>query len=134
MIKSELEIEQDVYDLLKDELKQIISGEVYKSGCRPTDAMTEDAVIKVSDASADQVQLGHVLVNVYVPDINGQPDKLRLTNLSKQHENLCEILNEVTTDEYSFYPGKAAKAFEEPDIHQHFVNFNIEFQRITFNS
>lgn len=133
MIKSELEIEQDVYDLLKNELKGMISGEVYKSDCRPTDAMTEDAVIKVSDASADQIQRGNVLINVYVPYINGQPDKKRLTELSKQHEELCEIMNEVTTEEYSFYPGRAAKSFEEPDIHQHFVNFKIEFKRITFN-
>lgn len=134
MIKSEIEIEQDVYDLLRNELNNMISGEVYRSGCRPTDAMTEDVIIKVSDASADQVQLGHVLVNVYVPDIDGKPDKKRLTDLSKQHEKLCEILNEVTTDEYSFYPGKAAKVFEEPDIHQHFVNFSIKFQRVTFNN
>lgn len=134
MIKSELEIEQDVYDLLKDELKGIIKGKVYKNGCRPVDAHTEDAVISVPSASADQIQIGNVKVNVYVSDIKDAPNKRRLTELSKLHEHLCELMNELTTDEYNFYPGRAARVYEEPDIHQHFVNFDIDFERITFNS
>lgn len=133
MIKSELQIEQDVYNMLNSELKVIISGNVYKQGCRPIDANTEDAVISVSDASAEQIQLGHIQINVYVPDIGDKPDKGRLTEISNEHESLCELMNELTTDEYTFYPGKAAKAYEEPDIKQHFVNFDIEFERITFN-
>ena len=66
MIKSELEIEQDVYDLLKNELKGMISGEVYKSGCRPTDAMTEDAVIKVSDAKMIDVKTHTPIINISI--------------------------------------------------------------------
>lgn len=133
MIKSELEIEQDVYNLLKNELKGIIGGKVYKSGCRPMDAKTEDAVISVSDATADQIQLGHVLINIYVPDIKGMPNKSRLMELCKKHEAICELMNSLKADEYSFKPGRAASAIEEPDIKQHFANLNIEFERITFN-
>lgn len=133
MIKSELQIEQDVYDMLKGELRSMISGNVYKNGCRPVDANTEDAVISVSDASAEQIQLGHIQINVYVPDIGDAPDKKRLTELSEEHEELCELMNSLTTDEYNFYPGRSARAHEEPDIHQHFVNLEIEFERITFN-
>lgn len=133
MIKSEFEIEQDVYNMLKNNLKGIISGFVYKKGCRPVDAQTEDAVISVSDASADQIQLGSIQVNVYVPNIGNAPDKTRLTELSKQHEDLCEFMNGLSTDEYNFYPGRAARSFEEPDINQYFVNFEIGFERITFN-
>lgn len=132
MIKSELQIEQDIYNLLKDELKSMISGNVYKNGTRPIDAQTEDAVIAVSDASADQIQLGHVQINVYVPDINDMPDKARMTELSEQHENLCELMNALTTDEYTFYPSRAARPYEVPELRQHFVNFEIEFERITF--
>lgn len=132
MIKSELQIEQDIYNLMKGELKSMITGEVYKNGMRPIDAQTEDAVISVSDASADQIQLGHVQINVYVPDIDGKPDKARLTELSEQHENLCEMMNELTTDEYHFYPSRSARLFEVPEIRQHFVNLEIEFERITF--
>lgn len=133
MIKSELEIEQDVYNLLKNELKGIIAGKVYKSGCRPTDAKTEDAVISVSDATADQIQLGHVLINIYVPDIQGKPNKSRLTELCKKHTSLCNLMNRLKADEYTFKPGRAARAIEEPDIKQHFANLSIEFERITFN-
>lgn len=132
MIKSELQIEQDIYNLLKDELKSMISGNVYKNGMRPIDAQTEDAVISVSDASADQIQLGHVQINVYVPNIGDMPDKARMTELSEQHENLCELMNALTTDEYTFYPSRAARPYEVPELRQHFVNFEIEFERITF--
>lgn len=132
MIKSELQIEHDIYNLLKGELKKMITGEVYKNGMRPVDAQTEDAVIAVSDASAEQIQLGHVQVNVYVPNIGSMPDKARLTELSEQHENLCELMNELTTDEYRFYPGRAARPYEVPELNQYFVNFEIEFERITF--
>lgn len=132
MIKSELQIEQDIYNLLKDELKSMISGNVYKNGMRPIDAQTEDAVIAVSDASAEQIQLGHVQVNVYVPNIGDKPDKARMTELSEQHENLCELMNELTTDEYRFYPSRAARPYEVPELRQYFVNFEIEFERITF--
>lgn len=132
MIKSELQIEQDIYTLLKGELKSMISGSVYKNGMRPIDAQTEDAVIAVSDASADQIQLGHVQINVYVPNIKDMPDKARMTELSGQHENLCELMNALTTDEYTFYPSRAARPYEVPELRQHFVNFEIEFERITF--
>lgn len=134
MIKSEIQIEHDIYMMLKDELKGIIEGSVYKSGCRPVDAETEDAVIVVSDASAEQIQMGNVMVNVYVPDIDGAPDKNRLTELSVLHEDLSEMMNVLSTDEYSFKPSPAARIYSEPDIRQHYVNFSFEFQRVTFNS
>ena len=137
MIKSEEQIEQEVYDLLWPYLKAVIHGEVYRNECRPGDSQSEDAVIAVSNASADQIQVGHVYVNIYVPDLNNGtgflvPDKDRLTELSELHESFCEYMNERTTDEYTFYPGKAAKTIAEPDIHQHFVSMDIEFQRQTF--
>lgn len=133
MIKSELQIEQDVYDMLKVELKSMITGNVYKHGCRPVDANTEDAVISVSDASSEQIQQGNIQINIYVPDIGDAPDKTRLTELSEKHEYLCDLMNILATDEYNFDPGRSARVYEEPDIHQHFVNLEIEFERITFN-
>lgn len=137
MIKSAEQIEQDVYDLLRPYLKTVIHGEVYRNESRPGDAKTEDAVIAVSNASADQIQVGHVYVNIYVPDVNNGtgflvPAKGRLTELSGLHESLCEYMNERTTDEYTFYPGKSAKTIPESNIHQHFVSMDIEFQRTTF--
>lgn len=139
MIKSEAQIEQDVYDLLQPYLEEgnLIRGKVYKDGCRPGDSTAEDAVIAVSNASADQVQVGHVMVNVYVPDINNGsgflvPDKGRLSELTALHEDICEQLNGSTTDEYAFHPGRAARIIQEPDMRQHFANMDIEFQRITF--
>lgn len=138
MIKSEERVEQDVYDVLKDEIEGLIDGLVYKSGCRPIDSDIEDAIISVSNASGDQVQLGHVIINIYVPDIdNGSgsiiPNKSRLRELADYTESIIETLNECTTDEYTFYQGRATKTYNEPDILQHRVSMDLEFQRITFN-
>lgn len=138
MIKSEERIEQDVYDVLRDEINGLIDGKAYKSGCRPIDSDQEDAVITVSNASGDQIQVGHVIINIYVPDIdNGSgsiiQNKSRTRELADYMESFIETLNECTTDEYTFYPGKAAKTYDEPDILQHRVSMDIEFQRVTFN-
>lgn len=137
MIKSEEQIEEDVFVLLEPYLNKFVEGGVYRNGCRPGDSKAEDAVIAVSNASADQIQVGHVYVNIYVPDVNNGtgflvPAKGRLTELSGLHESLCEYMNERTTDEYTFYPGKSAKTIPESNIHQHFVSMDIEFQRTTF--
>ncbi len=132
MIKSILEIEQDIYDKIKDELSEIIDGQVYKSGCRPIDAVTEDAVISISDASADQIQEGNVQINIYVPNIGDQPDKERLTEMSKKHDEICKIMNAKSVNEYDFKPGKASDSYEEVEINQYFVNLSFRFKRITF--
>lgn len=137
MIKSEEQIEQEVYDLLWPYLKAVIHGEVYRNECRPGDSQSEDAVIAVSNASADQIQVGHVYVNIYVPDVNNGtgflvPDKGRLTELSALQNPICQYLNERTVDDCDFFPGKAAWSVPEPDIHQHFVSMDIEFKRTTF--
>lgn len=137
MIKSEAQIEDDVYNLLKPYFKTVITGGVYKDESRPGDSHAEDAVIAVSNADANQFQEGHVYVNIYVPDRDNNsrfftPNKERLAELSALHETLCEYMNIRTTNEYTFFPGKAARLVPEPDIQQHFVSMDIKFKRTTF--
>ncbi len=135
--KSAIRIEKDIYDVLVNALSGIIGGTVYKEGCRPLNATTEDAVVIVSGGDAEQIQTGRAHVNIYVPDIdngNGNfvEDKERLTELSDHDATIVEALNECLFEEYSFRLYSMTETFSEPDIHQNFVNVNLEFDRITF--
>lgn len=135
--KNALKIEDDIYKTLVDVFSGIIGGTFYKEGTRPIDATTEDAVIIVSGGDAEQVQSGRAHINIYVPDIdNGSGnlvvDKDRLTELSDYDETIVEALNNTLFDEYTFRLYKMTETFSEVDIKQHFVNVNLEFERITF--
>lgn len=135
--KNALKIEDDIYNVLVDVFPGIISGTLYKEGTRPTDAKTEDAVIIVSGGDVEQIQTGRAHINIYVQDIdNGSgnlvEDKDRLTELSDCDETIVEALNNALFEEYSFRLNKMTDTFSEKDINQHFVNVNLEFERITF--
>lgn len=135
--KNALKIEDDIYNVLVDVFPCIISGTLYKEGTRPTDAQTEDAVIIVSGGDVEQIQTGRAHINIYVQDIdNGSGnlvgDKDRLTELSDCDETIVEALNNALFEEYSFRLNKMTDTFAERDINQHFVNVNLEFERITF--
>lgn len=135
--KNALKIEDDIYKALVGVFPGIISGTLYKEGTRPLDATTEDAVIIVSGGDAEQVQIGRAHINIYVRDMdNGSgnlvEDKDRLTELSAYDEIIVEALNNALFEEYSFHLYKMTDCFAESDINQHFVNVNLEFERITF--
>lgn len=135
--KNALKIEDDIYNALVNVFPGIISGTLYKEGTRPTDAKTEDAVIIVSGGDVEQIQTGRAHINIYVQDIdNGSGnlvgDKDRLTELSDCDETIVEALNNALFEEYSFRLNKMTDTFAEKDINQHFVNVNLEFERITF--
>lgn len=130
-------IEQEMYDALEHFFDGKISGAFYPSDCRPADSVVEDAVLTVSNATAEQVQDGVARVNIYVPDIdNGSgrpvPDKDRLTELSDLGEKIIAVLNAADTD-YEFDLAKATETINAEEIKQHFVNITIEFKHITFN-
>lgn len=115
-----------------------ITGSLYPSDCRPLNSQLEDAVITVSSASAEQIQEGRVRLNIYVPDIDNNsgrlvPDKERLEELASLDEEVLAVLNDADTD-YDFDLFQATASIADPNIKQHFVNINLEFKYITFNS
>lgn len=135
--KATSRIEQEMYDALEHFFEGKISGKFYPSGCRPADSEAEDAVLTVSNATAEQIQDGIARINIYVPDLdNGSgrpvPDKDRLTALSDLDEQIIDVLNATDTD-YEFDLAKATEAINVEAIKQHFVNITIEFKYITFN-
>ena len=97
----------------------------------------EDAVLTVSNATAEQIQDGIARINIYVPDLdNGSgrpvPDKERLIALSELDEQIIDVLNGADTD-YEFDLAKGTETINAEAIKQHFVNITIEFNHVTFN-
>lgn len=135
--KATSRIEQEMYDALEHFFEGKISGEFYPSDCRTADSEVEDAVLTVSNATAEQIQDGIARINIYVPDLdNGSgrpvPDKDRLIAISELDEQIIDVLNKADTD-YEFDLSKGTETINAEAIKQHFVNITIEFKYITFN-
>ena len=87
MIKTETQIERDFYSFVKNsDLGKAIRGKVYRPEMRPTDATTEDLIVKFLAGLDEQVQTGVVIFNLYVPDIpytDGRmvPDRKRIAGV-----------------------------------------------------
>ena len=134
--KNTITIEKEIYAVLAPLLSGRITGNLYPPDCRPLDSNLEDAVITVSNASAEQIQEGRARLNIYVPDIdNGSgrlvPNKGRIEELALLDEEVVAALNDADTD-YSFDLFQATESIADPNIKQHFVNINLEFNCITF--
>lgn len=130
-------IELEIYTALEELLGQTIKGTFYTSETRPLEATTEDAVLTVSNATADQIQEGRARLNIYVPDINigGEslvPDKARLMELEGITELVVEKLNEADTA-YTFDLFQATATVAVPGKSEHFVNIGIHFRLATFS-
>lgn len=135
--KATSRIEQEMYDALEHFFEGKISGKFYPGDCRPADSEVEDAVLTVSNATAERIQDGIARINIYVPDLdNGSgrpvPDKDRLIALSELDEQIIDVLNEADTD-YEFDLAKGTETINAEAIKQHFVNITIEFNHVTFN-
>lgn len=137
MKKGVSRIEQDIFNVLENFFSGVINGSVYMKGCRPLDAKAEDAVIVVTGGSADQIQTGRARVNIYVSDIDNNtgslmPDKTRLQELEPFDSVVVVALNTALCEEYEFSLFKMTETIKAEGINQHFININLEFERITF--
>lgn len=127
----------EMYAALEELMGQTIKGTFYPSEVRPLEATTEDAVLTVSNATADQIQEGRARLNIYVPDIDigGAslvPDKARLMELEAITEKVVEKLNEADTA-YYFDLFQATATIAVPERNEHFVNIGIHFRLATFS-
>lgn len=132
------QIELEMYAALEELMGNTIKGTFYPSEMRPLEATTEDAVLTVSNATADQIQEGRARLNIYVPDINNGgeslvPDKGRLAELEAITDTVVEKLNEADTA-YTFDLFQATATIAVPGKSEHFVNIGIHFKLATFSN
>lgn len=134
MIKTETQIERDFYSFVKNsDLGKAIRGTVYRSEMRPTDATTEDLIVKFLAGLDEQVQTGVVIFNLYVPDIpytDGRmvPDRKRIGELQ---ELILSFVETAGGTEYWLSTDATPTTMRNEDIEQHFIYARIKFNRIT---
>lgn len=134
MIKTETQIERDFYSFVKNsDLGKAIRGKVYRSEMRPTNATTEDLIVKFLAGLDEQVQTGVVILNLYVPDIphaDGRmvPDKNRI---GKLEELLLAFVETAGGTEYWLETDTTPTTMRNEEIEQHFIYARIKFNRIT---
>lgn len=136
MKKGKAQIEQDIYDALRDYFANAIDGELYMSDTRPRDSKAEDAVIVSSAPSGEQWQKGRVRILVFVQDIDnnsGRPvkDIERIQQIEEMAEPIIDTLHE-TLPEYAFELFAAPSDGQQPGTEEHFVTIHLQFTRQTF--
>lgn len=127
-------VEEDVYTLIKNStLKISISGSLYREGMRPINSTTEDAIVSFLSGLDGEIQTGILNLNIYVPDIVS--DKQKVKNISRCLEmevlanNFIQSLS--LSGDYQFTLDKMIQTFKSQDIEQHFVNARIKFNLST---
>lgn len=135
MVKTSEEIERDFYTLIKaSTLGSAIKGSVYRDEMRPSDAETEDIVIKFLSGLDEQVQTGIVILRIYVPDLpkgkNGKKviDHTRIAELQSHYRTFIDENGDV---EYDITSDQTPYTTYEEEIEQHFIYCRIHFNRIT---
>ena len=134
MKKTEIQIERDFYQLIKNSrLGAEIRGTVYRSEMRPADATCEDLIVKFLAGTDEQIQRGTVILNLYVPDINFKDgrkvaDKKRIGVLQAMILDFIE-----TCDDTDYLIGSDGTPYStmNHDIEQHLIVARIKFQRIS---
>jgi hypothetical protein len=134
MKKTEIQIERDFYQLIKNSrLGAEIRGTVYRSEMRPADATDEDLIVKFLAGTDEQIQRGTVILNLYVPDINFKDgrkvaDKKRIGVLQAMILDFIETCDDT---DYLIASDGTPYSTMNPDIEQHLIVARIKFQRIS---
>lgn len=129
-----MQVERDFYSFVKNsKLGKAIKGSVYRSEMRPTNAKTEDLVVKFLAGLDEQVQSGVVIFNLYVPDIPHEdgrkvPNKNRIGQLQ---ELILEFVETAGDTEYWLQTDTTPSTMRNEEIEQHFIYARIKFNRIT---
>lgn len=132
MKKTGGQIELDVFNLLRDELKTIIRGDVYLQGTRPFDSHNEDVLVSFMTGRDADIQRGVVTITVFVPDIDFGGGKL-VKDIARCNQLEAFMLDLVShlKSEYKFSLERTIQSFPEPDIHQHFIDVKLDYKRFS---
>ena len=135
MIKTEQQIERDFYSFIKNSsLGMAIKGGVYRDGMRPANATTEDLIIKFLSGYDEQVQIGVVIINLYVPDIAYSTDGYKVKDsarIAELEELIISFIEDNEDTEYWMQTDGTPISMLNEEINQHLIYARIKFNRIT---
>ncbi|EGD33352.1 hypothetical protein [Capnocytophaga sp. oral taxon 338] len=131
MKKGGTQIEKDVFDTFKNEIKNFISGDVYLQGTRPHNSTKEDCVIGYLTGINKDIQEGKVNINFYVPKINigTQKNVKNIARILEIEEFMSQLVRRIT-DEYFFIQEQTINSFEENEF-QNLVNAVLKYKRFS---
>lgn len=135
MNKTEMQIERDFYSYVKNSaFGKAIKGGIYRSEMRPSNATSEDMVVKFLAGLDEQFQTGVVIINTYVPDIittDGRPvaDKKRIGELQ---ELIYAFVDEADGSDYWISLDGTPQTMTNEDIGQNFIYTRLKFKSVTF--
>ncbi|WP_455590871.1 hypothetical protein [Bacteroides sp.] len=129
-MKSDIEIKDDVYKVIKDSaLEKGVTGRISKTK-RPVNSDKEDIVISILDNGKGQIQEVFVNVNIYVSDNfrDGQAEEnsSRLRQLCKLAAELLEVQR---GEDYRFTLDKQ-RVMEVNGKNEHFINNRLLFKQV----
>lgn len=129
-----MQIERDFYAFIKNStIGASIAGDVYRFGMRPVNATTEDAIVKFLSGYDEQIQMGVVLLHVYVPVIVNADGRTvaDLTRIGEIEDLINDFVRTFDNTEYLINTdGTPYYTFNE-DIEQYVVIARIKFQTIS---
>ena len=132
-MKTSMELEDLMTDIIKTRMAGVISGSVYNDD-RPVNSKDEDITVNVLAGRLGQKQLTTINVNIYVPDEWKQKryvkNRKRLNFLTKivlelfmnYHKDACKITKKSQRD----------YAVEDENIKQHFSHIKFLIENINF--
>ncbi|MCC8154806.1 MAG: hypothetical protein LIP01_11775 [Tannerellaceae bacterium] len=134
MIKTEKQIEEDVYQLVKKSpLAKKVSGNVYRKGMRPKNSEKEDIVVKFLTGLDDQIQTGIVVINIYIPDISVQGYEDPVENIARVavlQMLVIKMVGSFKSSEYLFEMDTTPQSIPSEDIGEHFIYIRLRYQRL----
>ena len=141
MIKTGGQIELDVFNLFREEIKSFLfNGEVFLRGTTiPTGNNTittvnEFAVISFHVGDDADIQIETININVYIPDIDtGKHQLMKDVNRCNEVEAFMLSLVQKSKSEYQFKLAQTINSFAEPETHQHFVNVKLKYKRFALS-
>jgi hypothetical protein len=134
MTKTAKDIQTDIIALLGNSaLSSAISGSIYRKGYRPRGSQEEDIEVVFMAGRTNQIQIGTVLVQIYVPDVdpydNGVmvEDGARTAALERLAQTWIESVSPSATN-YKLQLNGTIKTDYDEDIKQHFVVVMIDYE------
>ena len=129
-MKSDIEIKDDIYQIIKGStLEKAVTGKLKKTR-RPANSNKEDIVISILENGSGQVQEAFVNVNIYVSDDvrDGQAEEnsSRLRQLCKLATELLEVQR---GEDYRFTLDKQ-RVTEVNGKNEHFINNKLLYKQV----
>ena len=133
-VKTEIEVERDFYSFIRNgSLGNAIRGEVYRPDMRPTNAKTEDLIVKFLAGLDEQIQTGVVILNIYVPDTKNSDGRMvrDAARIGELEGAIRDFINENDETEYWMESDGTPTSIKNEEIGQWCITARIHFRRIS---